>query len=110
LAGGCPLEPQVRLMHVFDLLISNTRRTRDDIVYRAERSVMKLVEHSEAFGTERRLRLDGVELAVSPRLRDALGALDAERLEQAVGHLLDSRQRRALLARRDRILERSAVD
>src|SRR5690606_19588643 len=60
LAGGCPLEPQVRLMHVFDLLIFNTRRTRDDIVYRAERSVLKLIEHSEAFGTERRLRLDGV--------------------------------------------------
>jgi hypothetical protein len=110
LATWCPLEPQLELMHTFDLLLYNAGRSPQNILFRPERPVLKLTEHDAAFGTERRLLLSEARFRLSPQLKDALETLDAERLAAALGDVLDSRRRRAVLSRRDAIVEQLAAD
>ena len=53
----CPLPPQFALMYTFDALTYNIGRTRDNVLYRQEQPLLKLVDHGRAFGAERRVRL-----------------------------------------------------
>jgi hypothetical protein len=108
IAGWCPLDAQFQLMYAFDALIYNTGRTRDDIVYRPELSVLKLVDHGRTFGTARRVRLADGALTLPAALEDALASLDRQQIESALGDWIDSGQTRALLARRDSILDQDA--
>jgi hypothetical protein len=105
LDGWCPIDPQASLMYAFDALTFNPGRTRDNIVHRAESSVVKLIDHGRAFGTERQLLLPA-ELILPPAVRARLESLDRRKLESAVGAWLDAQQIRALLARRDLLLRR----
>jgi hypothetical protein len=92
-------------MYAFDALTYNAGRTPDNIVYRRESSVLKLVDHSRAFGTERQVRLP-VGIMLSPAVRDPLESLDRRTLEAALGAWIDEQQVRALLARRDTLMRR----
>jgi 3',5'-cyclic AMP phosphodiesterase CpdA len=105
LEGWCPIDPQVLLMYAFDALTYNTGRTQDNIVYREESSVVKLIDHGRAFGTGRQLRLPA-GIMLSPAVRERFESLDRRTLESALGAWLDERQIRALLARRDTLLRR----
>jgi hypothetical protein len=105
LEGWCPHDPQAALMYAFDALTYNAGRTPDNIVYRRESSVLKLVDHSRAFGTERQVRLP-VGIMLSPAVRDPLESLDRRTLEAALGAWIDEQQVRALLARRDTLMRR----
>jgi hypothetical protein len=106
LGNWCPLNPQFQLMYAFDALIHNTGRTRDTVVLRLEIPDLKLIDHRRAFGTQRALPEVVGQLASTPALVEALAALDEERLEAALGTWLNGAQIRALLARRDALLER----
>lgn len=105
--GWCPIEPQLQLMHAFDLLTFNTGRRRDTARYRNDLSNLVLIDHGEAFGTRRTLpdALNPGDLALPDELVDALTALDAATLEASLGEWLGRREIRALLARRDKLLE-----
>ncbi|HEX7082285.1 MAG TPA: metallophosphoesterase [Gammaproteobacteria bacterium] len=108
LGGWCPIEPQAELMRVFDLLTANTGRTGDNILYRRESSVLKLVDHAEAFGAAGRLRLRRGSVELTPALRAALASLDRNTLESAIGQWIDADEIEALLERRDALLEQAA--
>jgi hypothetical protein len=105
--GWCPLAPQARLMYVFDALTFNRGRTVGNVVYRNDLTDLTLTDHRLAFGTERALpaSLDPSALDIPPALVAALRALDERRLKASLGAWLDSRRLRALLARRDRLVQ-----
>ncbi|HEU4617550.1 MAG TPA: metallophosphoesterase [Gammaproteobacteria bacterium] len=104
LDAWCPLEPQAELMRVFDALTHNTGRTPDNVVYRRQSAVLKLVGHGAAFGTASRLRTQETALAATPALRAALAGVDESNLETAIGRWVDAKAIAALLARRDALL------
>jgi hypothetical protein len=110
LGEWCPIEPQAGLMRAFDLLTGNTGRTRDNVIYRREYAVLKLVDHSEAFGPGGgRLRLRRGSLALTPPLRAALASLDGNTLQTTLGRWIDAKRVTALLERRDALLEQAAA-
>jgi hypothetical protein len=105
-SGWCPIPPQLRLMYAFDLLIGNRARTAANVVFTNDLTDLTLTDHAAAFGTERTWpsSVDPAALEIPPPLVAALRSLDEARLRAALGAWLDSRQTRALLARRDRLL------
>lgn len=106
-SGWCPIEPQVALMQTFDLLTANRGRTLATVLLANDVTDLTLTDHRQAFGTERALPagFDLSTLAIPAPLAAALRALDEAQLRAALGKWLDSRRIRALLARRDRLLQ-----
>ena len=70
---------------------------------RISRQGVTLVEHGRAFATNTALPESARNLPMPAALREALRALDEQRLVAELGAWLDARQIRALLARRDRL-------
>jgi hypothetical protein len=105
LTGWCPMDPQYDLMRTFDLLTFNKGRTVDNVAYRNDFSDLVLTDHHDAFGLERTLPSNVDELAIPPTLAAQLRKLDAPTLTAALGGWVDSRRIRALLARRDQLLD-----
>ncbi len=105
--GWCSLSEQWPLMFVFDTLVYNEDRTKQNMVYGREDWMMYLIDHSRSFRTHRGRPKDirQVDLKLSPLLAERLDALDYEKLNIAMGSLLEKSQIQALLKRRDEILE-----
>ncbi|MEJ2171207.1 MAG: metallophosphoesterase [Woeseiaceae bacterium] len=109
-AGGgamCPLPIQWGAMMVFDALIFNEGRTAENIRYDRSSWQLILAGHMRTFGTSksRPPHLKDQQLSVGPTWQRALSALTEERLEAELGDVLDRRRLRALLARRDALIE-----
>lgn len=106
-SGWCPIEPQLRLMYAFDLLIGNRTRSANNVAFTNDLTDLILTEHGRAFGTERTLppSVDPSQLQIPPPLAAALRSLDEAQLRAALGAWLDTRRIRGLLARRDRLLQ-----
>ena len=105
--GWCSLSEQWQLMFIFDALIYNEDRTKQNMVYGREDWMMYLIDHSRAFRTHRGRPADirKVELRLSPLLAGRLEALEYTDLNVAMSGLLEKAQIQALLKRRDEILE-----
>jgi hypothetical protein len=107
--GGamCPLPIQWGAMMVFDALIFNEGRTAENIRYDRSSWQLILAGHMRTFGTSksRPPHLKDQQLPVGPTWQRALSALTEERLEAELGDVLDRRRLRALLARRDALIE-----
>lgn len=105
--GWCSLGEQWQLMFLFDTLVYNEDRTKQNMVYGREDWMMYLIDHSRSFRTHRGRPQDirKVELKLSPLLAGRLEALSYEDLNQAMSGLLEKAQIQALLRRRDEILE-----
>jgi hypothetical protein len=103
----CPLADQIRDMTVFDLLIFNEARTAARIRYSTENFQLLLVGHDKTFAPDRGRPdyLENVDVELTPAWRTALAALDEKTLTDALGDVLDRRRIRALLERRDSLLE-----
>ncbi|HXV40957.1 MAG TPA: metallophosphoesterase [Steroidobacteraceae bacterium] len=114
-AGWCAASDQYNLMNVFDVLVHNTDRTQENVLFTRD-WMLVLIDHSRAFATyaknPRLLYLEQPRL--TPALAARLQALDRPALEQALGPWLHRRQVDAILKRRDRLLDehraRSAPD
>lgn len=110
-AGGCSRNQQYALMSVFDTLIYNDDRTQQNTVFTRGDWRLRLIDHSRAFRTHRRrfpAYVDEPEWPVpvlSTELVRRLRALDYSTLNEALGTLLTGEQIRAILSRRDLILE-----
>ncbi len=102
----CRLEDQWNLLYVFDALIHNTDRTMQNMTYEEPDWMLRLIDHSRSFSTRtgRPSYLKRVELKISDDLRMNLAALDYDTLEAELSPLLSSQEIRALLKRRDRML------
>jgi len=108
--GWCPLGGELQLMYAFDALIGNEHRTRDRILYDAGWMLL-LTGHEQAFGTSKALprHLRAPVPQLGPEMRRRLAMLDQAALTQALGDLLDERERSAILARRDLLLANPEV-
>jgi hypothetical protein len=104
--GWCSLTEQWPLMFIFDALIYNDDRTKQNMAYGRDDWMLYLIDHSRSFRTlkGRPPDIENVKLKLSPRLAAALERLDYETLSEQLGSLLDRSQIRALLGRRDEIL------
>ena len=100
----CPVEPQLALVRAFDALILNRGRTAETLLFANDLTDITLVAHARAFDTGTALPANALDIQLPPALREALDALDEPVLAAGLGAWLDSRQIRALLARRDRLL------
>jgi len=103
----CPLPEQWATMYVFDTLIGKERRAREEILYDRESFKLFVSGHANAFGRGRGLPryLEGAELDVTDAWRTALSTLSEKVLDAELDEFLGKRQRRALLRRRDELLE-----
>ncbi len=111
LGGGafCPLEDQFNALYLFDALIFNAGRLASQIRYRPDSFELILVGHQHAFGTQRgRPRhLREVPLELTPGWRERLHALGADQLERELDGALNKSRIKALLKRRDQLLDSS---
>lgn len=105
--GWCSLGEQWQLMFLFDTLVYNEDRTKQNMVYGREDWMMYLIDHSRSFRTHggRPKDIRRVQLQISPLLANRLQVLDFETLSSAMSGLLDKSQIQAILKRRDEILD-----
>ncbi|MGH8495397.1 MAG: metallophosphoesterase [Gammaproteobacteria bacterium] len=103
----CAIGDDYQLMYVFDALIHNLGRTTDSIRYTAGQKSLWLGDHLETFDTDGSIPdyLRGTGVAIPALLSDRLASLNEARLQDLLGELLSRRQIRAILKRRDEILE-----
>ena len=94
-------------MYAFDSLIFNEGRTPDRIRYSVENFQLILVGHDRSLGTDRGrpAHLAEIPLDLGPSWRRALSGLNEELLTEQLGDVLDRRRIRAVLQRRDALLE-----
>jgi hypothetical protein len=94
-------------MYAFDLLMANRSRSESTIRYRNDLSNVVLVGHARSFDRQRQLPrgLNIEELMFPAALVDAMSTLDEAVLESKLGQWLDRREIRALIARRDALIE-----
>jgi hypothetical protein len=109
--GGawCPLRDQFQAMYVFDSLIYNEGRTPERIRYSVDNFQLILVGHDDALSTGRGRPpvLRDVQLDINASWNEVLASLDEDRLTDAFGDVMDARRIRALLRRRDELLEQN---
>jgi hypothetical protein len=104
--GWCPLQPQHELMYVWDTLIYNEGRTQQNVTYTAPDWMLRLIGQSRSFRTyrdkppyvrERKLRM-------TQEMANRLKSLDSEQLTAELGEYLNRDQIRALLRRRNLLI------
>ena len=107
-SATCDLNDQWSTMYLFDSLIYNENRSLPRMLYGTDIWQLVLVDHEDAFGTGKRppRHLANVPLEVNPAWRRGLEQITEQQLERDFGDVLDKRRRRALLARRDWLLEK----
>jgi len=107
--GWCSMTAQFELLGVWDSLTGNVRRTTDNLLYRRRLWRVLATDHSQAFSTVKRLPSSvssgETTLVLVPEVRSALSSLNETTLEVGLGNLLDKNRIRALLSRRDALLE-----
>jgi hypothetical protein len=105
----CPVSDQFQAMYVFDSLVYNEGRTRDNLLYDMNTWQIILAGHDRTFGTRR--GRPAYLADVNPSLNDAwierLTAMDRPSLEATMQGVLDGKRIDALLARRDELVEQS---
>jgi hypothetical protein len=106
-AAWCPLPEQWQAMYLFDALTGNEERSPHSMSYSTGSWHLMLTGHGSAFGTRSALPryLQGVDLQPGAAWVAALSALSDDRLQRALGDVLDARRLRALGKRRDDLLE-----
>jgi hypothetical protein len=113
--GYCDLNAQYQLAYAFDALIGNQGRTLDRYLYDLDPSMQSrglslvLSGHGSAFGGATQLppQLETALAKTGPEMQSRLRQLDAAGVKAAIGQWVGDREIKALLARRDRILELS---
>ena len=107
--GWCSMNDQFELMHVWDTLIGNAGRTTDNVLYRRKLWRLQLVDHSQAFASNKRLPKSissgALSLTTRPEVQNALGQLTEATLLTEFDGLVNKKSIAALLARRDAMLD-----
>ena len=105
--GWCALDPQFELVYAFDALTGNEGRTADRLLFDTQEWMVLVTGHDRAFGTSKAFPAYLKARAPAPgaEMRRRLAALDDAALVKALGNLVSPRERKALLERRDALLE-----
>ena len=101
-----------QLMYALDALLGNDARTGESIRYDRSTWLMYLTGHGAAFPTSQNMPryLENTVLKLPATLHARLARLDEDRVEQTLGSYLGDRQIRALLERRDEMIETWPVE
>ncbi|MEE8107587.1 MAG: metallophosphoesterase [Gammaproteobacteria bacterium] len=104
--GWCPQQPQHDLMYVWDTLIYNDDRTQQNVTYTQNDWMLKLIDQSRSFRTYRNKPpyVRERELKMTREMADRLAALDSGQLSAELGAYINRDQIRALLRRRDSLI------
>lgn len=113
-AAWCPLGEQWQAMYLFDALIYNKNRERENMLYSVDNWQLILAGHRDSFSTGRGLpkyvanmeAQSGKKLQLGGGWRKALSALTEDNLKEQLGDVLDNRRIKALVKRRDDLLKR----
>lgn len=101
----CETGTDFDLLAAFDALIGQTRRSVDTIAYSRRDWSIRLLENETAFSTSARLPRYARQPMLASGLREHLTELDEAKLEALLGAYLKPREIRAILKRRDKILD-----
>ena len=93
------------LVRVFDSLLGMTARSAQNLGYQKGTDQIYLAGWEEAFGAADRLPEYASDPVLPAAIRPALARLDLDTLQDLLGDLLKPREMRAMLKRRDRILQ-----
>ena len=106
-SAWCPLPEQWGAMYIFDALIFNPGRPQQFMVYSPDNWQLILTGNAESFTTSRSRPgyLKSFDLPFNETWIERLDALDEATIESLFAETLDSKRRRALLSRRDRLLK-----
>ena len=96
---------QMSMMRLFDELIANTDRNMGNMVYTRDWRLW-LIDHTRGFRKNTALRRPPNVVRCDKAVFEAIKKLDSITLKREVGRLLDDGQLRALLLRRDLIVQR----
>jgi len=105
----CPLEKQIRAMHVFDALILNPSRTPSSMLYSPDDWLLILVDHENSFSADagRMMYPEEGQFDIGDEWRAVLLELDDEALREELGDVLDDDRLAALDKRRDALTKDS---
>lgn len=105
--GHCSYDAQMNMMRVFDLLIHNFDRNPSNILIEDYQGQLLWIDHSRSFSYDRNLPtdIDRSNIRLTPELKQELLKLTRENLKEVLGDLLNRNQIRAIIKRRDLILE-----
>lgn len=111
--GYCDVNAEFQLAYAFDALIGNQGRTLDRYLYDLDPTLQArglslfLTGHGSAFGTGVKFPgpLEAALAKTGPEMQSRIGRLDAANVKSAIGRWIGDPGIKALLARRDRILE-----
>ncbi|MEX2150906.1 MAG: metallophosphoesterase [Steroidobacteraceae bacterium] len=104
--GWCDAEPQFQLVYAFDTLIGNEGRAAESLLFDADDWFVYVTSHERAFGTTRGLPayLKAQPPTPGAEVLRRLRALDEPGLQSALGDLINAREIKAMLLRRDALL------
>lgn len=106
------LAQQKAVMRLFDALILNVDRRVENWLLDKDTWALYMIDHSRAFRGRKKLPAEFTDqrARLSQSLYTSLEALNEERLSELMGDLISDLQIRALLARRDLILDKIDQD
>jgi hypothetical protein len=107
-AGGwCDAGAQVQLAYAFDALIGNRGRSLDRYLYDTDSWTLFLSGHAQSFPATDELTTALADQLprTGPEMRQRLKKLDSQAVERELDELLTPREIKALLKRRDRVLQ-----
>ena len=109
--GWCDMAGLFQLSYAFDALIDNRGRTFDRFLYDTDAATLFLTGHGAAFGTGTQVpkALEGPLAKTGAEMQARLRRLNEENVGAAIGEIVESRAVKALLQRRDRILDLAAT-
>ena len=105
---SCVLSYQASLMNMFDILIFNEDRTLSNVLYTEADWLMWMIDHSRSFRTHKQAPkyLKAARLRHSQKIERKLKNLNHQSLHKLTKGLLNKKQLKALLERRDQLLKR----
>jgi Calcineurin-like phosphoesterase len=105
--GWCSAAPQFQMMYSFDTLVGNEGRTAKSILFDTDAWFVYGTSHERAFGTGTGLPayLKARPPTPGAEFRRRAGLLDLTRLKAGLGDLLDTRELKAIVERRDLLLK-----
>lgn len=109
--GWCSIAPQFQVMYSFDTLIGNESRTPKSILLDTDDWIVYGTAHDRAFGTSATLPayLKAQPPTPGAEFRRRVALLKESGLKTGLGDLLDARELKAIIERRDLLLKLPAA-